>query len=263
MAYTFTQIETVHDLIRQVEAQLAAYRSVPVSREISEHDKMFARGVSGAMEHYLSVGYSAIETIARAMICAGKTDIRSVLDLPSGAGRVTRHLRAFFPSASMGVGDIDVPAREFAAKTFAAEIVDPRPDFRDTPRQNFDLIFVGSLVTHFDADQFRRAVQWLTRSLTQSGLLVVTTHGRRHDQFETQTHHCIEPSRWAAVANSVKNTGFGYVETERQHDLSIGANWSRPSWLMRLVEDDPALQIILFQEAAWDQHQDVLVLQRT
>jgi len=215
------------------------------------------------MEHYLSVGYSAIETVARAMICAGKTDIRSVLDLPSGAGRVTRHLRAFFPAASLGVGDIDVPARQFAAQAFAAEIVDPRPDFRDLPRQTFDLIFVGSLVTHFDADQFRRAIQWLTRSLAQGGLLVVTTHGRRHDQFETQSHHCIEAARWAAVAKSVKDTGFGYVETERQQDLSIGANWSKPSWLMRLVEDDPALQVILFQEAAWDQHQDVLVLQRT
>lgn len=263
MAYAFTQIETVCDVIRRVEAQLAAYRSAAVSTEISEHDKMFARGVPGAMEHYLSVGYSAIETVARAMICAGKTDIRSVLDLPSGAGRVTRHLRAFFPAASLGVGDIDVPARQFAAQAFAAEIVDPRPDFRDLPRQTFDLIFVGSLVTHFDADQFRRAIQWLTRSLAQGGLLVVTTHGRRHDQFETQSHHCIEAARWAAVAKSVKDTGFGYVETERQQDLSIGANWSKPSWLMRLVEDDPALQVILFQEAAWDQHQDVLVLQRT
>ena len=67
----------------------------------------------------------------------------AILDLPCGGGRVTRHLKAFFPESEIHVGDID--ADKLAAVT-AQFSVTPFPfphDFRGEPGRRFDLIFVG------------------------------------------------------------------------------------------------------------------------
>jgi hypothetical protein len=60
------------------------YDGLAVSRQIAGHDAMFA---GDTIQSYLDIGRSAIEVIALAMIAARKSDIRSVLDLPCGAGR--------------------------------------------------------------------------------------------------------------------------------------------------------------------------------
>jgi hypothetical protein len=44
------------------------YEAAEVSQVIAAHDAMFLHGVPGAIEHYMSVGRSAIEVICRAMI---------------------------------------------------------------------------------------------------------------------------------------------------------------------------------------------------
>src|SRR5262249_55203050 len=119
-------LEQIADCWRRYEAR-------PVSRTVAAHDAMFAHTVRGAIEHYMSVGRSALEVICRAMIAARKTDIRSVLDLPCGAGRVTRHLAAFFPDAELYVADLDKAGAQFAAANFGAVAIDTAADFSTQP----------------------------------------------------------------------------------------------------------------------------------
>jgi SAM-dependent methyltransferase len=102
------------------------YETAAVSRQIADCDAMFA---GDTVESYLMVGRSAIELIAVAMIAARKADVASVLDLPCGAGRVTRHLRAFFPDAELFVSDIDKNGERFAVDAFAARALAAPPDF--------------------------------------------------------------------------------------------------------------------------------------
>jgi SAM-dependent methyltransferase len=248
-------------VLSAVAARMNAYLACEISGKISEHDDMFARGLQGAIEHYFQVGRSAIDIIAQAMIASGKIDFETILDLPCGGGRVTRHLAALLPTAKLFVGDLDKRKESFVVETFRASPVRVAPDFRSAPELRFDLIFVGSLVTHFDAGLFEYAVRWFLAALADGGLLVLTTHGRRHDHIERTLHHYFDAPKWDAVRRACSQFGFGYVETERNGVLSYGANWSAPSWLMRLVENDPSTRILNFQEAAWDNHQDVLVLQ--
>jgi len=245
--------------ISQVSDRLKAYLAAEINHDICDLDEMF---VPGAVEHYFHVGRSAINVIANAMVVSGKTSFESVLDLPCGGGRVTRHLSAFFPDAELFVAELDRRKEAFVVKTFAATITNVTMDFSSEPERRFDLVFVGSLLTHLNAAAFEHAVEWLIQAVADDGLLVFTTHGRRHDFVERVMHRTIDPKKWAVVARDCAQSGFGYVETEIKSDSTYGVSWSAPSWVMRLVENDSRVRIVNFHEAAWDNHQDVVVLQR-
>jgi SAM-dependent methyltransferase len=234
------------------------YEAADVSKRISDHDAMF---VGDTIESYLMVGRSAIEVIALAMIAARKPNVGSVLDLPCGAGRVTRHLRVFFPDADLFVSDIDKRGERFAAETFSARPVEASPNF-DTPlARSFDLVFCGSLLTHLPERRFIAAIDWFGAALAPGALLVLTLHGRRADHAE-RTMKNIEPVKWQRVREAAFAGAFGFVETERLDGTVYGYSLTAPSWVMRIAERRPLLRVVNFQEAAWNNHQDALVLQR-
>jgi SAM-dependent methyltransferase len=251
-------LETVAEFSRRVENYLKA----PISSVISDYDDMFARSVpfDEAFAHYMHVGRSAIAIIVSAMVITGKTTFQTVLDLPCGGGRVTRHLRVFLPEADLFVGDMDQNKRRFVAGTFSVLTFDAPINFDGMPLRQFDLIFVGSLVTHFDERLFRRSLNWFISALMPDGILVLTTHGRRHNYLERAKHHLVEPARWEAVDRNYERSGFGF--TPYSHSADYGVSLTAPSWIMRLVETDPSIRIVSFQEGGWANHQDVLVLQK-
>jgi SAM-dependent methyltransferase len=248
-------------ILEEIAARWRDYQATPIFETVAPHDAMFARGLPGATEHYMAVGRSAIEVICQAMITAHKTDIRTVLDLPCGAGRVTRHLAAFFPRAELYISDLDKAGECFVADNFGATAITATSDFSSPPPMRFDLIFVGSLLTHFDEPTFGTALKWFCQALAPDGLLIVTTHGRRADHIEANLHHHIG-ARWDRVREDCANSGFGFAATEERGGRSYGYSLSRPSWVLRAVEACTGVRILGYQEAAWADHQDVLSLQR-
>ena len=238
-----------------------AYSARVICPDISEHDGMLARGEPGANEHYFAVGRSAIEVIVAAMIAAEKAEIATVLDLPCGGGRVTRHLKAFFTEAQLFVGDLDRACESFVVEKFDARVAVAPVDFVGVSASKFDLIFVGSLVTHFNAIMFERALRWFVSALAPDGLLVLTTHGRQHAHIQRTVLHHVSGTKWDRVEAEMIKTGFGYCDYDDKNP-GYGLSLSSPSWILRLAEQDPTTRIILFQEAGWSKHQDVLVLQK-
>jgi SAM-dependent methyltransferase len=246
--------------IAEVSNRFAAYLTARVSEEISQHDGMFDRSRARPMDHYLGVGRSAIDVIAHAMIASGKTKIGTVLDLPSGGGRVTRHLKAFFPDSEIFVSELDTRLETFAAMALGAIPFKAARDFSEASDRQFDLIFVGSLLTHFDQDKFRNALNWFIEALAPGGLLVVTTHGRQHDLRQRKIRQFIPADDWENTYACFVESGFGYIAYpgEDNYGLSI----SRPSWLMGCVENNSSIRIVSFQEGVWNRHQDALSVQR-
>jgi len=242
-------------VLTEVAARYRRYESTGVSRQIAEHDAMF----SGNMDHYLRVGRSAIEIVASAMIAVRKSAITNVLDLPCGAGRVTRHLRAFFPDADLYVSDLDKRGEHFAAETFRATPIAASPTFSVPLPRTFELIFCGSLLTHLAERPFVRALDWLCGALAPDGLLLLTVHGRRADYAERNLNRYIDPAKWTRVREAAQNGGFGFVETEQVNGAPYGVSLVAPSWIMRNVEHRP-VRIVNYQEAGWSDHHDVLVL---
>ena len=125
--------------------------SIDVDRIISPNDEMFA----GNEKHYFGVGRDAFGIIERALISTKLEpgDMETILDFPCGHGRVLRYLRAGFPKAKITGCDLNRDGVDFCASRFGSipvySSVDPTQI--DLPRDHFDLIWVGSLFTHFDA----------------------------------------------------------------------------------------------------------------
>src|SRR4029077_21087861 len=55
---------------------------------------------------YFEVGADAIRLIVGELVCGLREIPRTILDFPCGAGRVTRHLRAFFPQSRVFACDL-------------------------------------------------------------------------------------------------------------------------------------------------------------
>lgn len=105
--------------------------------------------------HYLSVGYSAMHIIVKALLANLRRPPRSVLDFPCGSGRVTRHLRAMFPDANIGACDLYGNHVDFCAAHFAATPFISRENVDELDLgAEWDLVFCGSLLSHLPEKKF-------------------------------------------------------------------------------------------------------------
>ena len=246
------------DVLLRVANRYAAYLEAPVATRISNYDDLF----TGDKNTYFAIGRSAIGLIAQAMIAAKQDQIRSILDFPCGGGRVTRHLVRFLPEAEVFACDLDKQKESFVVGEFDAKPFTGSVNFVLPPTRQFDLVFVGSLLTHLRPSNFARATKYFIDALTQGGLLVITTHGRR-----SIYHYKIrEKISFRSTMKKFDKEGFGFFKNQEEHadgiTMSYGTAFTAPSWLMRLLETDRSTRIVAFHEAAWADNQDAIVLQK-
>ena len=98
------------------------------------------------------------------------------------------------------------------------------------------------------------------RAVQREGLLVITVHGRREDLWERTQHKTVKSSEWDRVRAAWQSAGIGFVQYP--NTPRYGLSLSKPSWVLTLVENSPEVRIVSYQESAWANHQDVLVIQR-
>ncbi|MGE3151116.1 MAG: class I SAM-dependent methyltransferase [Nitrospiraceae bacterium] len=230
-----------------------------VIRTISPNDEMYA-GDRGFSDWYWYVGRSALDVIDQCLHAAKKpvSDIQHILDLPCGHGRVLRYLKAAFPTAEITACDVLRDGVEFCAETFAAKPVYSRnePEQIELPLHQFDLIWVGSLFTHLNAERWPAFLRRLVRSLRKDGVLVFTTHGRyvyhRMKGLEDAYEYCLPYWSKTVALYEYERTGFGFGDYQnRQYGISLSA----PGWVCSLVEQC-GLRCIHFQERGWHDIQD-------
>jgi SAM-dependent methyltransferase len=231
---------------------------------ISPRDTMFTWE---GTEHYFAVGESALACVRACLAAAGKApeDVTRLLDFGCGHGRVLRRLTAAFPAAAVTVSDQDAGGVDFCAETFGARPIYSSPDpgavSLDGP---YDLIWVGSVFTHLDAEAFGGWLDTLAGALAADGLLVITTHGAR--AAELVREGSVDDSAFsfdrAALLTAWDRDGFAfaaYRSTDRNDvpDASpYGNAYVTPevarAWLARA-----GLTEVAYLPAGWDDHQDV------
>ncbi len=212
---------------------------------------------AGQDAHYLAVGLSALRAIEAAL--GGRTP-RAILDLPCGFGRVTRMLRARYPRARITACDLDRPGVDFVAAQFAARAAYSVENFAALDLgETYDLIWVGSLVTHLSEAQSRAFLAAMARHATPRTVLVVTSHG---------------PS----IALGLQSWGYGLdhlsvrglLDDYRAHRYGhrgygggegYGISMTDRAWWQRAVAGGK-LRLDDYIERGWDDHQDVVVLGR-
>jgi SAM-dependent methyltransferase len=226
-------------------------------RDISPNDGMFA----GDESHYFRVGRSALKCIDSSLHAAGlpADNVRHILDLPCGHGRVLRYLRAAFPGVAITACDLLRDGVNYCATTFGAIPVysDRDPSKLHLERDAFDLIWVGSLFTHFNADHWTRFLEVFRRSLRPGGVLVFSTHGRAvYDRAVRGTvDYGLPYWRATTVLHSYERTGFGYADY--LNSSSYGHTLSRPDWVFRQIERLHEMRVVHLSEKAWDGHHDI------
>ena len=127
-------------------------RSYPgVPGRIHLDDPMLPVDSPRELRHYIADAQSAIANIDESLHVTGRSfaGVKACLDLPSGYGRVTRFLREKIASGHITACDIDGEAIRFCAREFRVKALLSRRDIRAVSfPERYDLIFVGSLLTH-------------------------------------------------------------------------------------------------------------------
>lgn len=232
---------------------------------VSRSDEMLA-GEDYA--HYLDVGLSALANVALAL--KGRTSPASILDMPCGHGRVTRALKAAFPDSALFVSDIDSDSVDFCARTFGAHGLASQPDFRTLDfGRRFDLIWVGSLITHLPADVIKDFFRFVLRHLTEGGVAVVSMHGSYvagrivASLLQGGEAYGVDNVAGWRMVDGFFASGFGYANYPTT-DLSVqryGVALATGRWTCKTVRRCGG-EIVFYQEHAWDRHHDVLAFAR-
>jgi SAM-dependent methyltransferase len=251
------------------QSLFAAYRQRGVVRDLDQNDKELVLDEDWKLPHYFQTGEDALRIIVGALIKGFRAPPRSILDFPSGSGRVTRHLRAFFPDAAVTASDLYPYHVDFCRDVLGADGVLSRENVRDLDfGRQFDLIFCGSLLTHLPEALFRDTIDLLTRSLSPDGIAVVTLQGRHSEYIQHHKWKYLDDRLFEIAETAVRETGFGYVDY--QHDFkakfdqqaAYGIALIRPHWVLLGLEARTDLRVISYTERDWDDHQDVLVFGR-
>jgi len=252
------------DVLGAITQRWKRYQASEIDLTLSPEDDMVASAEAADIEHYRRTGLSALELIVDAMMLARKLDFPHILDLPCGGGRVTRHLVKFFPDAEIAVSDIERKKQTFVASHFGLASLDVPADFSARETGRFDLIFVGSLLTHLNETMFRAATDFFIDALAPGGVLVATTHGRYSaTAIPASRRHIARDPIARTVAGPYTRRGFGFrLQERRRYGVNYGTSFSRPSWVARLIEARSDAALLAYKERAWDNHQDALIVQK-
>ncbi len=225
--------------------------------DISPGDSMY----DGNSRHYLSCGASALNVILAALRLADVRAPRALLDFGAGAGRVTRWLRAAFPSAAIDACDLREQDCLFCREKFNARTWISGIDIESLHAPGtYDLIWLGSVITHLSSanavGMIDRMLSWTNRG----GLVIASFHGRlalkRQNSAEFRYIH---DAGWDEIKNSYDRVGYGYADYAGQ--MGYGVSVTKLSWISGLVENRTAAKLVLLTEAAWDGHHDVVGVQ--
>lgn len=227
---------------------------------ISPGDSMFCRefGNDTAWQHYCESGRTALRGIRAALLLAEREpqSIRRILDLPCGHGRILRVLKAAFPEAKITGCDIDRAGVDFCASTLGAEPVYSVPEPEKIPVQGpFDLIWVGSLLTHLDADRWPRFLKRFREWLSPGGVCVFTTHGVGAVEYIETGQSTYGIANAKDLLRGYRKSGFDYRPYAKQ---DYGVSLSSVAWVAAQVAALQRTRLLLFAERGWHDHQDLV-----
>lgn len=226
-----------------------------VCQDIAKDDDMYL----GNKDHYLGVGESAIKNIIASLELANKEECLSILDMPSGYGRVLRYLKAEFPNAHITACELNRKAVDYCVSTFGVNGLYSDKDLKKIQMKNkFDLIWCGSLFTHLDQDLWPMFLDFFFNQLEEKGVLVFTTHGRYVAQriFNKTCDYGISKEKLSVIFDGYNNNGFGYFNYINNEDYGISL--SSFSWILNEISKIKGFRVVLFSEKGWDNHQDVI-----
>jgi trans-aconitate methyltransferase len=218
----------------------------------------------GNPDHYFSCGESALRILVDAVSRAGIPTPAQILDFGAGAGRVTRWLKSAFPASSIACCDTHTEQVQFLRTQFGVGAWTVGSDINTlTIPGTYDLIWVGSVITHLSEAATRGLIEKLLSACNVGGLLVLSFHGPfaiERQRQATPDARYIHDDGWEEIERGYSATGYGYADYERQK--GYGVSVCTPAWMTNFVNTMPGSRLVLMASRAWDGHHDVVAIQR-
>lgn len=213
---------------------------------------------------YFHLGREALTLVQEAVARSGVARVEAILDLPCGFGRVARWLRTAYPSAQLTVSDTQEAGVAFCTGHLGAAGVPATVagDHWAALPGPYDIIWCGSLLTHFDRDQWVGHLRRFAERLSPRGVLVFTTHGLPAlEKLQSgEKDYGLPQAEIRRLCAATVAEGFGYAGYTGTP--AYGISVAQPAWILELLARETDLRVIDFRVAAWDQHQDVVVCMR-
>jgi hypothetical protein len=208
---------------------------------------------------YFVAGESALVGIQECLRAAGvQRPPANILDLPSGHGRVLRWLRAAYPQSRIVACDTNHDGVDFCKKQFGVDGVYSEIEPKLIPIvEEFDLIWVGSLLTHFALPAWSSWLTWFRERLTAQGVLAFSTNGfAAAGLIKNMNEAWIRslPGAGVQLYKDYASAGFGYLEYQDQ--VNYGLSLVKPSIGLSLLESH-ALTPVFFRVNAFHNVQDI------
>jgi SAM-dependent methyltransferase len=229
----------------------------------------------GTLHLYFAVGASAMQQLREGLRAAGAQPPSRILDLPSGYGRVLRHMRAEWPHAQFTAMELQHEGALFCERTFGARPVLSRvPLWTVDAGDGYDLLWSGSLLTHVDCDAWAPILTYFRDRLRPGGTLVFTTHGVLSIALLAGEPLAVEQLRpligdyglgpgGAEVALAARTTGFAFATYPASDDAQWGLSVSTPAWVAETVRAIGGLELVRHVACGWFGHHDVWTFRRS
>jgi SAM-dependent methyltransferase len=238
----------------------------PMNDQIAPDDGMW----DGNASHYFGVGESALRCIKVAMMAAGIETFTNILDLPCGHGRALRHLQHAFPGAKLTACDINLSGTEFCARTFGAKPVEGHEFPGEIALEgNYDLIWVGSLLTHLSEKTCMDFLDVFRGNLCRNGLLVCTIHGRKVADRLRQgiSSYGLDPAAISGILEQYSQKDFAFCSNRLDQQIlgitsEYGISITSPCWIFSQVARLQDVRLLSYTENGWDNHHDVVSMIR-
>ena len=212
---------------------------------------------TGREEDYFKIGRGALDKCKK--ILEGAEPVR-IVDFPSGYGRVLRWFKYEWPTAELIAVETDASALNFVSQTFGAVSVQSHPRLEMTIPSHVDLIFSGSLLTHFDGWQWDRFLKMNVDALRPGGILIFTIHGRVNALLLKENPLVYgELIDGRALYAKYIESGFAFQAYDANYP-EFGVSLSSPEWTFRILQKLPLAKVVAFEEQGWGQ--DIVAIQK-
>jgi SAM-dependent methyltransferase len=223
---------------------------------IHPDDGMF----KGDLNHYNRVGLQAQEIIITNLLSLDPKF--KILFLPCGHGRNLRHFLKILPPDQIYASDIVESAVEFMKEDFGVNALTSDTSFSkilDFPKMN--IIFVGSLITHLNESDSIKLIKLLSRILKKNGLLILSSHGKFvNSRMGSDFNYGLDMKSAQNIRSQYSEMGYGFASYP--YDPNYGISIIRLDWFNKLVRRLGTLRLVQVSEQLWDNHHDIIVLQK-
>ncbi len=212
-------------------------------------------------EQYSRVGRDALRLVQQAATLTGNGPIRAILDLPSGHGRVARWFRTAYPAAQLTTCDTLAPGVAFCVEHLGAigVVAEVNGGHWAALPGPYDVIWCGSLLTHFDRDQWKEHLRQFAARLSPQGVLIFTSHGL--PALELLQSGVKDYGLPTAGVTHLQRTAVthGFAYAAYPDTPAYGISIAQPGWVEDFIAQETDLRLLDYHPAAWDEHQDVVV----